>query len=70
MSPPILGGPARWRPAPDSATWTFRHKRPESASPRSRTEALAGSGAPQPGPASLRQCAPEPRLCTQPRRAA
>eukprot|EP00969_Alexandrium_andersonii_P111968 4945570-Alexandrium_andersonii.AAC.1 len=28
----VLNGPTRWHPAPDSATWTVKHRRPAAAS--------------------------------------
>eukprot|EP00969_Alexandrium_andersonii_P221698 9791835-Alexandrium_andersonii.AAC.1 len=45
MSFVVLNGPTRWRPAPDSPTWTFRHRRPESASCCSRIEAQSDAAA-------------------------
>eukprot|EP00969_Alexandrium_andersonii_P181363 8013529-Alexandrium_andersonii.AAC.1 len=45
MSFVVLKGPTRWTPAPDSATWTFRRRRPESASSCSRTGALSVAAA-------------------------
>eukprot|EP00969_Alexandrium_andersonii_P310909 13737874-Alexandrium_andersonii.AAC.1 len=57
MSLVVLDGPARRHPAPDSAAWTVRHRRPESASSCGRTAAqsiaaprsVAASGGPVAG---------------------